>query len=1282
MPIISIPQFIQLSKKGELPKEVELMPPERLKVGHVDYPKNINLLAFQKPGETKLAYQSRLAQHEQEVIKHQRKLKQYNQQKEENENAAAEYKKQVNNLNNKLIRYLKKDISTIVKLDVSCLTFTSDQFNDFLKSLAVERQPSLQTLIIREVPELSWQDFIQFLSNGKNEFIHCIENLTIQKNLPIGALHKSDQLIDAVKENYHLCTLRGINLGKKKEELECALENNKNVVNILKNAKEIRPSYVFEINSIFLSSRTATLLSQAFESIPENTVEILTVGSQDFISSPEVMNLLRIFIHRQIRSLETLDITTKEECSNQLFELFYLVSAEILFFSISRKCSNMKIEEKETEEILFQFDRDKKAIISSNKDILIKAASSMSDARQLVCYKLELSDEFYQSISGLDQLIKIKFIQCINFSAEQFSLLFPGYNLLTYLTLNNCQLDDEGLRCLVPNLKQCQHLSKIDLSYNHISGQVLDTLKKLLIDNRTISSVDIQKNSLIDFPSDNAFTEGDLQIFLKSLQKGNTALTSVTIINVDPVDDYVNYFSRGERVRRKFYKKTQDLIDNFGSSTKTKVDELLNAAQNGNLEKVKEIVRSKKISLYAKNLQTGDTALHVAVKYNRTEIVKFLLQHCHPYIRNKKGETIEDLAAQSNCNDLSQMINDAAENLKKEKHKRPADECLTSPLKKPRLTTLPILWGQPIPTTAATISNDTSLSPLLIFAQRGDLLLFQKQREEVAPSPNSPLEVNGYGQTALWLAVANGKVEMAQYLLDYLPDKVNQPDAMKLTPLHAACQSFLLGHDPFPSASLLLARQAFPNSLDGWGRSPLFMLVGGFEQTQPLSSVLLEKALGKTARLLLQRGADPNALFNDPTLGQQITILHKAIALKHYRIAAALLDHPDCDPNIQDAGGYTALHIAVVQRDVLGVRLLVCYNKVDLRKSSIGILEPLQLAENIHSSLSSEAVQQREDIEKIILLLQNTRESRPGTADHLQWTENLTIRYQKHFNEKASVEFQADDIHHALNNSVTKLKDESPEGNQISLRMGFIISINYQLAEYFSIDSSQFEGAIAIEHPSNYREAVAERAKNAPDNLLATAEEQPKNGKLLRPEKIVSLPDDSDPNFARLFHHTEQKALNWLERAEAREKIAEQLSDELEKKNIDLSQVKLKAMFIEMHSRFPICANCEASLLGAQSPHSAITKGMQSVLLARGFLQNELKPFRLIVRATIAQNFTPTASSAEKPSIAILQTLNYSKKWGGTLFSKSLPLRNREATFSSRGKTRQNDINTYFTSRK
>src|SRR3990167_11036285 len=99
MPIISIPQFIQRSKKGELLKEVELMLPERPKVEHVDYPvassKHKNILAFQKPGETKLAYQSRLVQHEQEVIKQQRKLKRYNQKKEENENSAAEYTKKV-----------------------------------------------------------------------------------------------------------------------------------------------------------------------------------------------------------------------------------------------------------------------------------------------------------------------------------------------------------------------------------------------------------------------------------------------------------------------------------------------------------------------------------------------------------------------------------------------------------------------------------------------------------------------------------------------------------------------------------------------------------------------------------------------------------------------------------------------------------------------------------------------------------------------------------------------------------------------------------------------------------------------------------------------------------------------------------------------------------------------------------------------------------------------------------------------------------------------------------
>ena len=81
---------------------------------------------------------------------------------------------------------------------------------------------------------------------------------------------------------------------------------------------------------------------------------------------------------------------------------------------------------------------------------------------------------------------------------------------------------------------------------------------------------------------------------------------------------------------------------------------------------------------------------------------------------------------------------------------------------------------------------------------------------------------------------------------------------MGKSPLHAACHSFLSGNDPFPCVQLLLNKRADPNKLDNYGCTPLFMLVGGFTQTTPITQVNVQKALAKTVRLLLIKGADRN----------------------------------------------------------------------------------------------------------------------------------------------------------------------------------------------------------------------------------------------------------------------------------------------------------------------------------------------------------------------------------------------------------------------------------------
>jgi ankyrin repeat protein len=104
----------------------------------------------------------------------------------------------------------------------------------------------------------------------------------------------------------------------------------------------------------------------------------------------------------------------------------------------------------------------------------------------------------------------------------------------------------------------------------------------------------------------------------------------------------------------------------------------------------------------------------------------------------------------------------------------------------------------------------------------------------------------------------------------------------------------------------------------------------------------------EVARLLLGRGADPNAVTLN---GARVTPLHSAVTAKH-RDTASLLLALGASPNAVQRGGFTALHIAARDGDEAIVDMLLLRGADASRASDDGKTSIDLAVENGHAALA------------------------------------------------------------------------------------------------------------------------------------------------------------------------------------------------------------------------------------------------------------------------------------------------------------------------------------------
>ncbi|XAR69873.1 Non-specific serine/threonine protein kinase [Bertholletia excelsa] len=170
--------------------------------------------------------------------------------------------------------------------------------------------------------------------------------------------------------------------------------------------------------------------------------------------------------------------------------------------------------------------------------------------------------------------------------------------------------------------------------------------------------------------------------------------------------------------------------------------------------------------------------------------------------------------------------------------------------------------------------------------------------EKSEPEWNPADSFDSDGQTLLHLAIAQGRADLVQLILEFEPD-VEAPNWIRFTPLEAAAQA---GEELI--AELLLAHKARTERSESSASGPIHLAAAAGHV--------------EVLRLLLLKGAKLNDLTKDGN-----TALHRAVEERR-RDCARLLLASGATPDIRNAGdGDTPLHIAAGVGDEPMVKLLL-----------------------------------------------------------------------------------------------------------------------------------------------------------------------------------------------------------------------------------------------------------------------------------------------------------------------------------------------------------------------
>lgn len=813
-------------------------------------------------------------------------------------------------------------------------------------------------------------------------------------------------------------------------------------------------------------------------------------------------------------------------------------------------------------------------------------------------------------------------------------------------------ISQEGVVYLANALTANQTLFKLLLDRNPIPAGALITLAKALQSNRVLTYLSLDNTQLDD--------QGVAQFIvtldplqnkaLKPKQKKTAPINnSLYYVNFSRttykekknkhgrIESYIPIEQKFDKVPDPNAKSASAKIslETFINRNLLAARDLISAVETGNLTKVNELI--KQSSMYVTKEDDGSNLLHIAVQYGHISIVQSLLAlGFNRRLRNKKLVSPLDLAKETKNQALIDLlINTPQVNIYE------LDKQITSPI---------VFTPSITQKRKQDLGTASSINPLPKQSPDEEIKHLAKKNKtdsadlalvpplNTSPMPQAPLidptdlSINAptlhtvVNELALFDAVANGQVFQLAAMIN---DKtLNCTDKEGNTCLHIAV---LYGQTK--SAEILLKYKLDVNAANAKGLTPLYLLVEQIVKYSRNEQALLNQY--QLARLLIQANANVNIKVKDVTLGgNKIAVLHKAVALEQYALMKIILCSRFVDINLMDDQNWSALNWAIDRRNTKILSRLL----IDRRWQDSSIQNAIQHIK----FLQSDSLGQSDNtlLEMLTLLEQRENVKLPKPESGIQWINKFSITLGSYKPQKRiTINSNKEHAYLAMQNEFTRKRifelqsmDEGEEnkdfpGNPVTASITFIISadtyrsgqvikrkkltINLNFTDKFHISGAESD---TTETTEEEKERIKRRATLAPTDIF----DQPKDiYKPLTPEEIEEKfqaeLDNQDPSFKQLFHHGEQSLLDYLEQPETIKQIVLQL-----KQNPKFVYgCKIYGLILNIYSPRYLCENCEPAILGEQhADQSPFLMQLKTELEMIGCVLAKFSPLRMITQVS------------------------------------------------------------------
>ena len=331
--------------------------------------------------------------------------------------------------------------------------------------------------------------------------------------------------------------------------------------------------------------------------------------------------------------------------------------------------------------------------------------------------------------------------------------------------------------------------------------------------------------------------------------------------------------------------------------------------QWGDTDIVKYLITDERCNPCVQSSFSGNTPLHMAVKYGQDDsVVRLLYEHCdlNPNVQNQEGDTPLHIACYRNSFSIIRFLLEmrCSTNISNRK----GEIAQNIPINGDHLVHIACEWGDVGIVRYLIIDQRCDVSihniywntPLHIACYKKSLmivkLLLEKRCRTNIPNKKGEtaqdVPLSEDGGCLLHIACQWGDVNIVRYLITDEKCNPNVQNLSKNTPLHVLvnsehCQSDLI-------AELLSSKMCDPNIQNENGDTPLHIAV-----RVNITSVI--------SLLLTNKQCNPNIVNND-----HLTPLLIAIKHNNFSVSTSLLQHKYCNPFVCDVQGNTSLHLACI----------------------------------------------------------------------------------------------------------------------------------------------------------------------------------------------------------------------------------------------------------------------------------------------------------------------------------------------------------------------------------